>query len=140
VPALPSRILDPFVLSWRGWRAGPGCAPPVWATPPSTKSSTPVMPLASSLDRNATDLATSSGRISRPIGMPWPMAATRSSTLSARDAPANSNRIEGVSTAPGLNMLRRMPVPLTSWIQPRTHARSAALDPPYMAARSDYSG
>ena len=73
----------------------------------------------------------SSGSASRPSGFPSPIVLTAASTFAAPDAASSALRNDGVSTAPALSMLIRMPEPLMSWIQQRTMQRSAAFAPPY---------
>ena len=71
--------------------------------PPSTRNVDAVTNEASSLARNATAAAISSGSAKRPVGMCTRRRAARSGSL------ANSSSSIGVRTGPGHSALTRMP-------------------------------
>ncbi len=71
--------------------------------PPSTRKVDPVMNDESSLARNATAAASSSGSANRPIGTCTSRRAARSGSL------ANSSCSSGVFTGPGHSALTRIP-------------------------------
>jgi hypothetical protein len=100
------------------------------AIPPSTNSSTPVTKLDRSLQRKTAAVPISRGPAKRPRGLPCPIDLTAASTCSGPDAAANALRRDGVSTAPGLRTLIRIPDSRMSWIQALTKFRMAAFTPP----------
>ena len=92
--------------------------------PPSTKSSMPVMKLASSEARKETALAISSGVPMRPMGTPL-MSPALSWAVSPTVCPRRS--MAGVSMGPGLTTLTRILRSLRSTVQLRAKERRAAL-------------
>jgi hypothetical protein len=72
--------------------------------PPSTRNVEAVMNDASSLAKNATAAASSSGSANRPIGTCTSRRAARSGSL------ANSSCSSGVFTGPGHSALTRIPL------------------------------
>src|ERR1700730_4731043 len=90
----------------------------IWALPPSTNSSIPVMKLESSDARNNATFATSSGSPMRPIGMVDTIRA-----MTSEDCRLAS----GVLIGPGLTTFERIRRSFKSVVQVRTNERSAAL-------------